>query len=197
MKTRILTLAVASLVLSVFASAVWSQCAGGTCKLPHKPVAKVKCPVDRADVTNTATAPKSVRNGATFTFCSAACKAKFDKDPAKYTTKSASKSDQCVCPVTGKRISKSSKTLVKSVYNGKTYCFANAAAKAKFDKDPQKYVAMPANKPVSAVCPVMKEKMADVSKAYGKSVYKGKTYYFCCRSCKTAFDKDPEKYIKK
>ena len=32
--------------------------------------------------------------------------------------------------------------------------------------------------------------------AQGKTSYKGKTYYFCARGCKVAFDKDPEKYIK-
>jgi len=47
----------------------------------------------------------------------------------------------------------------------------------------------------SAVCPVMKAEIPDVSKAAGSSVYKGKTYYFCCAGCKPAFDKDPEKYI--
>ncbi|AEB11778.1 YHS domain-containing protein [Marinithermus hydrothermalis] len=25
--------------------------------------------------------------------------------------------------------------------------------------------------------------------------YQGKTYYFCCKGCKNAFDKDPEKYL--
>ena len=29
------------------------------------------------------------------------------------------------------------------------------------------------------------------------SEYKGKTYYFCARGCKIAFDKDPEKYLPK
>jgi len=28
------------------------------------------------------------------------------------------------------------------------------------------------------------------------SEYKGKTYYFCARGCKVAFDKDPEKYLR-
>jgi xanthine dehydrogenase accessory factor len=26
--------------------------------------------------------------------------------------------------------------------------------------------------------------------------YKGATYYFCAPGCRTAFEKDPEKYIK-
>lgn len=29
-----------------------------------------------------------------------------------------------------------------------------------------------------------------------KSEYKGKTYYFCCPTCKEVFDKEPEKYVK-
>ena len=29
-----------------------------------------------------------------------------------------------------------------------------------------------------------------------KSVYQGKTYYFCSPGCKTDFDKDPAKYAK-
>lgn len=49
---------------------------------------------------------------------------------------------------------------------------------------------------VSAVCPVMNAKIANVSKASGKSVYKGKTYYFCCAGCKPAFDKNPAKFAK-
>lgn len=27
--------------------------------------------------------------------------------------------------------------------------------------------------------------------------YHGKTYYFCCESCKTTFDKNPDKYASK
>ncbi|MBI4710580.1 MAG: YHS domain-containing protein [Nitrospirae bacterium] len=34
----------------------------------------------------------------------------------------------------------------------------------------------------------------DEKKAAGTSSYKGKTYYFCEKSCKEKFDKEPEKY---
>ncbi|MGB9856976.1 MAG: YHS domain-containing protein [Dictyoglomaceae bacterium] len=37
----------------------------------------------------------------------------------------------------------------------------------------------------------------DEKKAVATSEYKGKIYYFCSKACKTAFDKDPEKYINK
>ena len=44
-------------------------------------------------------------------------------------------------------------------------------------------------------CPITGEKVADIKTAE-KSVYKGKTYYFCCGGCKPAFDKNPAKYVK-
>jgi YHS domain-containing protein len=37
----------------------------------------------------------------------------------------------------------------------------------------------------------------DEKKAKHKSVYKGKTYYFCAPGCKIAFDENPEQYLKK
>ena len=30
-----------------------------------------------------------------------------------------------------------------------------------------------------------------------KSVYKGRTYFFCCQGCKEQFDSNPEKYARK
>ncbi|WP_174590923.1 YHS domain-containing protein [Methanocella conradii] len=30
-----------------------------------------------------------------------------------------------------------------------------------------------------------------------KETYQGKTYYFCCESCKATFDKNPDKYAGK
>jgi len=40
------------------------------------------------------------------------------------------------------------------------------------------------------------EMWIDPKEAAATSEYKGKTYYFCARGCKVAFDKDPEKYVK-
>jgi len=51
-------------------------------------------------------------------------------------------------------------------------------------------------KPAALVCPVTGETVASAKAAAGTSVYKGKTYYFCCSSCKPAFDKNPAKYVK-
>ena len=35
------------------------------------------------------------------------------------------------------------------------------------------------------------------AKAAATSVYQGTTYYFCNTGCRTAFDKDPRKYVAK
>jgi len=37
----------------------------------------------------------------------------------------------------------------------------------------------------------------DEKKVTQKTLYKGQTYYFCSKSCRVDFEKDPEKYIKK
>ncbi|GIW47851.1 MAG: YHS domain-containing protein [Deltaproteobacteria bacterium] len=37
----------------------------------------------------------------------------------------------------------------------------------------------------------------DEKKAAATSEYKGRVYYFCAKGCKIAFDKSPEKYIRK
>ena len=41
------------------------------------------------------------------------------------------------------------------------------------------------------------EMWIDPDKAAATSEYKDNTYYFCARGCKVAFEKDPEKYVKK
>lgn len=55
--------------------------------------------------------------------------------------------------------------------------------------------AKAAKKP-SLVCPVTGDKIASVKAAVGHSIYKGKTYYFCCAGCKPMFDKAPARYVK-
>jgi YHS domain-containing protein len=47
-----------------------------------------------------------------------------------------------------------------------------------------------------AFCPVMKNEF-EVKKDSPYSVYKGKTYVFCCAGCKPMFDENPEKYLKR
>ncbi|MGA7616470.1 MAG: YHS domain-containing protein, partial [Thermoanaerobaculia bacterium] len=106
-----------------------------------------------------------------------------------------------------------SKAAAKSVYEGKTIHFCNPGCKTKFDADPEKYVKPaestssvtgsghghaheePSAKEVKVLDPVCGMGI-DPSKAAAKSVYEGKTIYFCSAGCKTKFDADPEKYMK-
>ena len=45
-------------------------------------------------------------------------------------------------------------------------------------------------------CAVMQHAIGTVDASTPKSVYQGKTYYFCCAACKPMFDKNPAKYVK-
>jgi len=45
--------------------------------------------------------------------------------------------------------------------------------------------------PVDPVCGMEFKK----EKARATHDYKGKTYYFCAKGCKVAFDRDPAKYL--
>jgi YHS domain-containing protein len=45
-----------------------------------------------------------------------------------------------------------------------------------------------------AVCPVMGDEFV-VKADTQSSVYKGKTYVFCCPACKPQFDANPAKYV--
>ena len=46
------------------------------------------------------------------------------------------------------------------------------------------------------VCPVSGDKIASARTAASHSLYKGKTYYFCCPDCKPRFDKNPAQITK-
>ena len=47
------------------------------------------------------------------------------------------------------------------------------------------------NKSIDPVCGMEVEQ----SKAAATSTYGGSTYYFCSKTCKTEFDRDPTKYL--
>jgi YHS domain-containing protein len=52
------------------------------------------------------------------------------------------------------------------------------------------------SKRAAIVCPVTGDKIASAHKAVGHSVYKSKTYFFCCAGCKPRFDRSPAKFVK-
>lgn len=62
---------------------------------------------------------------------------------------------------------------------------------ARLHPKPHRHVAASAR----LVCPVTGTKIPSIKAAFGHSVYKGKTYYFCCPECKPKFDKNPQHYV--
>jgi YHS domain-containing protein len=71
---------------------------------------------------------------------------------------------------------------------------ASAQPKAETKAVKNGFDAMPAPG-TDARCPVMKKDFK-VTADSTYSVYKGKTYVFCCPGCKPPFDENPEKFTK-
>ena len=72
-----------------------------------------------------------------------------------------------------------------------TLIAVSAIAAPPAAKKPVKVASFP------TTCPITHEKIATLKDAAGgQTTYKGKTYYFCCSSCKPTFDKNPAKYAK-
>ena len=125
-------------------------------------------------------------NGKTYYFCCAACAARWSKstdtEKARYAHLTALRTDKIVLQ---KRLS---------------------AVEAELKSAEAKPVAAPkpvAPKPVAATpikaasvfCAVTDEEIDNPEAAAGgKSVYNGKTYYFCCAGCKPQFDAAPAKF---
>ncbi len=101
---------------------------------------------------------------------------------------------QSVCPVMGGKIQRN----VFTDYKDQRIYFCCPGCEKSFNKAPEKFIKIMAErgeKPaqLQTVCPVMGGKIQKSSFAD----YKGKRVYFCCKGCSAAFNKDPEKYIKK
>ncbi len=128
-------------------------------------------------------------------FCCDGCVPQFGKTPEKFM-KTAADAKLTVAkfmfdPTTGKKISEK-KARGSSDYMGVRYFFANADAKAKFDKNPKSFAEAP--KKEALYCPVMQEPVASYSKADSYVDYDGVRYFMCCAGCYEPMTKDPKKY---
>ena len=95
------------------------------------------------------------------------------------------KAQKATDPVSGKQLTVAATTLVVKV-NGIPYYFQNKADKAKFTKNPEKYVK-------ETVCPVSGTKVT-VTTTTPRIDRNGDIYLFCCNMCPAKFKKDPAKY---
>jgi putative intracellular protease/amidase/YHS domain-containing protein len=72
-------------------------------------------------------------------------------------------------------------------HEGLRYHFADAANKAKFEKDPERYAIQ-----CHGQCPLMQGARARPDLF---TVYKGRIYCFGCEGCREAFARQPEQYV--
>jgi uncharacterized protein len=103
--------------------------------------------------------------GATYYFCSAGCRSKFEKDPARYTAKVAQ--------------------VEHAGHQGHSHVMA-AMPKGEAEPGMERHQSA-----IDPVCGMT----VDPEHAEYRSFQKGETYYFCSAGCKATFDKDPGKYI--
>jgi len=156
-----------------------------------------KCPVTgRAAVAD----KTSVYQGQVIGLCCNKCKKRFDKNPGKFIGKvkefKAAEGKAAVnklCPVSNKPVAAGA----ISSFRGEVIGFCCKNCKAKFDKDPSKFVSKLAvfKAPVAAnkKCPVSGRGVV----AGQTSSYQGKVIGFCCKNCKAKFDKKPADFLAK
>jgi YHS domain-containing protein len=86
-------------------------------------------------------------------------------------------------------------SIVEMTLMGSSFRLARDAARVRAEsREPRVESPEPdAREAFVATDPVCKMQV-DEKTAAGKSEYQGRTYYFCSTSCKTRFDKEPEKF---
>ncbi len=82
---------------------------------------------------------KTEHAGATYYFCCAGCRTKFEADPAKYLAKAAAAA-KAIDPVCGMSVEIAS-AKHKSEHSGQTQYFCSAGCRTKFEADPAGYLA--------------------------------------------------------
>ena len=135
-------------------------------------------------------------NGVRYGYCCPACKATFEKSPAKFikSSLSAGKTSGVLLydPVTGNRLEHDKAASVYSDFNGVRFLFEKEENKAVFDKDPKRFGSLPAKE--ALYCPVSKEVVGSYADASGFVDHKGVRYYMCCPGCETKFSKAADAY---
>ena len=157
---------------------------------------------------------KSVVDGKAHYFCAPGCKEEFDKDPVRFMAKEKAspsagrmsmaeprEGDTLVDPACGRTVDPKAAKLT-SVVDGRTYYFCSQICKDAFEKvkgapSPPGMESMTPDPPAQgkAVDPVCGMDVDSSNSKALKSVFEGKTYYFCAASCKEAFDKNPTAHL--
>jgi YHS domain-containing protein len=83
------------------------------------------------------------------------------------------------------------------MFNGTAFYFCSPECMMLFSKDPQDYINPDDRRETTMALDLVCGMEVDENNPPFSAVYKGKTYYFCCNSCKREFERDPERFIKK
>lgn len=155
------------------------------------------CPIMGGEVAHETmkTAEYSDYNGVRYWYCCGGCKAKFEKEPAKYAAQRAKGTASGAFlfdPVTGARLNHDKAIHEFSDYNGVRFMFASAENKAVFDMDPKKYGALPVKE--ALYCSPGKEAVPSYGFSSGYVDHKGVRYYMCCAGCEKPWAKEPDKH---
>jgi P-type Cu+ transporter len=169
-----------SLALGLIAASALVPAALMAQEAPKKSEAPVLCVVRGTEIADpTKAAGKFDVNGKTYYVCCGGCKAKFEKsgdaDRAKMAKVTDLKAEKIVLQKRLDALDAELKTLTGPA---------------------EKPAATAAPAPAAKVyCAVTDEEIgAPADAAGGKSEFSGKTYYFCCPSCKKKFDGEPAKF---
>ena len=135
-------------------------------------------------------------NGVRYSYCCPACKATFEKSPAKFVKSSLAAGRTAGAflfdPISGNRLEHDKAASVHSDFGGVRFLFEKEENKAVFDKNPKRYGSMPAKE--ALYCPVSKEVVASYADASGYVDHKGVRYYMCCGGCEKKFPLKADAY---
>ena len=167
--------------------------------LDHLFAAKAVDPVCGMSVDPATAEAKAEYEGKTFWFCCDGCKEMFLADPARYAAPKPKAAEMVVDPVCGMVIDKAS-AKQSAIRAGKRFQFCSAACKAKFVAEPDRFIALAAERAAQAEARRVKDPVCgmevDLATSPHKASFEGRDYAFCCARCREKFSADPARYLR-
>lgn len=142
---------------------------------------------------------RSVYQGFTYHLADAETKAKFDADPAKWVPQFGGFCTTALGGSYGNRLS--ADPAVYRVRDGKLYLFSSERARNSFDPDPERYITQATerfNKPAlggHCLTSFITQGKPVPGDAKYADTYAGVVYHFADEAARTAFQKEPTKYV--
>ncbi len=175
--------------------------AGPLAALFAPPAGKAVDPVCGMSVDPATAEAKAEYEGGTFWFCCDSCKEMFVAEPARYAAPKTEAVERVVDPVCGTSLDKSA-AKHSAIRGGKRFQFCSAECKAKFVAEPEKFIALAAEREVlqaGAAAARVRDPVCgmwvDPATAKARAAHEGKDYFFCCERCREKFAAEPARYL--